>query len=114
MGLLLDPEVGFEESAVELPATATAGEAFTVTIWTWWPSGCARKGLVEVESSAMSATVTPYDFVRGAGGCTAAVQRFTHTARLTFWSPGVARVSVRGRAWRSNDVWTIERSVEVR
>lgn len=115
MGLLFDPELGFEESAVELPATVTAGEAFTVTIRTWWPSGSARKGVVEVQSRAMAATLTPYDFVRGSGRYgLAAVQRFTHTARLIFWSPGVARVRVRGRAWRSNDVWTIERSVEVR
>lgn len=107
------PGLGAGEPEIEVPATALAGQEFTITVHTAWPDGCSRKGTADVRQEAASALITPYDVVTKGDLCAQQPQRFTHTATLVFDDPGTVEVTVRGRATRSAGVTAVRRTVVV-
>lgn len=108
--------VQFRDAPVEVtvPATARAGQAFTVRVVTR-ATGCSSADDTEVLVVGFSADVTPYD-IRTTGPnlvCGDEVQVFTHTAPVLFDTPGEATVRVHGRREPGDDAITITRAVTV-
>lgn len=114
-GLRLGYIAGFDDDDphVTVPATARAGEPFTVTVRTYGPSGCWSKGDTHVLQEDATATILPYDRQSGAEVCTAILSLFDHDVELTFDVPGAAQVVVRGRDAAADDVLTLSFTVEV-
>lgn len=105
---------GTDAPAVVMPASAQAGQDFTIEIRTTWPNGCARKDETVVRQKGEIVTVTPYDVVTEGGACTQAPQQFTHTATLRFYQPGPVQVVVQGRPSHNAAVGVVTREVTVR
>lgn len=99
---------------ITVPATARAGQAFTVRVITR-AGGCSNADDTEVIVIGSNAVVTPYD-IRTTGSnltCGDQLQVFTHTASVGFSVPGPATVTVVGRREPGGDEVRIVRAVDV-
>lgn len=81
---------------VTVPDTVRAGENFTVVMETRWPDFCPESKKSEVETSGLTAKISPFFFVpSGPALCGQAVTHTTHGATLRFNDSGTATVIVR-------------------
>ena len=76
-----------------VPATATAGEPFDVTVVTYG-GGCIEKGETTVRFEGLQAEIRPYDFDTqpASGDCPAILRAHGHTASVMFAEAGEAKV----------------------
>jgi len=85
-----------EPVVIEVPGSATAGQAFSVTIRTYG-GGCVREGYTEVSVQGRTAQLRPRDMQSdSAEVCTAELRTFRHESRVTFDQPGRATVRIHG------------------
>jgi hypothetical protein len=99
--------------AVQVPATARAGEAFVVTITTLGSSSCTREDGASVDRGTTSATITPYDRVAPSGSvCTEDLHAFPRSVTLKFLQAGTATVRIIGRGLDGKPV-TIDQTIQV-
>ena len=82
----------------------------TVTVHTYRGS-CVEFGRTDAEVIGLTATIEPYDWVRGTL-CTGPVSTIAHPVQLVFAQPGTATLRFVGLDWRDSVV-TIERSAPV-
>lgn len=112
-------ELGYIESypspvEATVPATARAGEPFTVRVVTRG-SGCTSAGDTEARVSGAAADVSPYDLRQEGPGiaCPDILRSLTHEATLRFDAPGTATVRVHGRREPGGDRLTVTRTVTI-
>lgn len=110
--------VDFYASGIEIdaPDTVAVGAAFTVATTTYG-NGCVRKGRTEVERSARTARLTPYDVRPHPDrdlACPEILLMHRHEARLVSVDPGTFVVEVRGRREPGGDLVTARHDVVVR
>lgn len=106
-----------DEIRIEIPTTVTAGEDFTVAVFTYG-GGCVSKGETESEVQGSTATIRPYDYDATAtlpanSACTSDLKIYRHEATLRFMQPGTARVTVFGKRAPGNYAISATRMVEV-
>lgn len=83
---------------LRLPAQATTGSAFEITVTTVGSSTCTRADGAAVQVSGLVADVTPWDRVAPVGmACTDDLAPFPRTVTLRFDVSGTATVRLRGR-----------------
>jgi hypothetical protein len=97
----------------ELPDTVDSNEPFSITVWTTG-GGCTRGGDTEVEISARTVTITPFDIVTRADACTTQQLYFEHRVSVTIAGTGPAQVVVRGRAFPGGGILELEGDLWVR
>jgi hypothetical protein len=97
---------------VTVPATARAGESFTVSVMTYG-GGCTEQGPTRVHISGTTAEVRPYDRDTGRNDCPANSVSYEHTATLRFDEPGTARVHVYGIGYPERNNLLITRLVTI-
>lgn len=103
-----------DDPQIVVPATATAGTAFTVSISTIWQNGCVRMGQTEIAVEQEWVLLTPTDIIVGAtADCVNGVKRFTHTPSVRFDNPGEYTVYVQGRSPSTDEMKTVEFPVVV-
>lgn len=100
-------------NVLTVPATASAGEPFTVTITTAGSSSCHVRSETEVEIEGDTAVITPYDTFE-LGNCTADLEAFDHEVSVTFDDAGAATVIARVRQGSPAEMTELVRTVEVR
>lgn len=100
---------------IAVPDTVQAGRDFTVSVDTFGPNLCWRKGSTEVELHSLHAIVTPFDIDMSEGNaCLDAGIGFTHTATVRFKRAGAATVVILGRDFtRGGELIAFERTVVV-
>ena len=76
-----------------VPATATAGEPFDVTVVTYG-AGCIEKGETTVQVDGLQTAIRPYDVDTqpASGDCPAILRAHEHNASVTFAEAGEAKV----------------------
>ena len=99
------------ETAV--PPSAVVGQPFEVAVHTLGPSGCYSLGNTEVEQSARSADIAPFDRVRQDGGCNDMVYELRHVVQIVFTQPGVATIRFHGVREPGGGIVTVTRTVDV-
>lgn len=99
---------------VVVPATATAGTPFEVRV-TSYGGGCVGRGPTEVSVSGSTALVEPFQLVVTDEDlvCTMELRIDVNTAMVRFDTPGAAKVRIRGYSTLSDDLITVERTVQV-
>ena len=101
---------------IEVPASAVAGEKFTISVTTYG-GGCTREDRTDVETRGMSADVRPIqkepadmrDVV-----CTADLLINARPITLSFPTSGLGEIRVHGRAEPGDSVVTFVRTVAIR
>ena len=99
---------------VEVPATATAGVPFPVTVHSYG-GGCVRQGDTRVQVRGAVADVTPR-VVEHRGQnvvCTRELRIYLHEAAVRFDAPGTATVRVHGLRHPAAEPITVTRTVRV-
>jgi len=87
---------------LKLPAQATAGTAFQITVTTVGSSSCTRADGADVAVSGLVADVTPWDRVAPEGtACTEDLAAFPRDVTLRFDLEGTATVRLHGRGGMS-------------
>jgi hypothetical protein len=101
---------------ITVPATAVAGQPFTVVVQTIGPSSCTHPGDTQVTLGTATADLAPFDlFRRGPGvACAQMVYRLQHEAQVVFAQPGTATVRVHGVREPGGGMVTLTRTVDVR
>jgi hypothetical protein len=84
------------EVLVEAPASATAGQTFTIRLVTQG-SGCRRPAEPEVSAGGLQAEVKIWDEYPADGVCTRDLTTLEHTVPLRFNGRGTATVRVHGQ-----------------
>lgn len=101
---------------VSLPASATAGEAFTVTVRTFG-GGCTSKGPTVVDTVDAVVRILPHDVTTEGPNvvCPAVLRTFEHRADLTFEEAGERTVRIVGRRvdGEVDEVIELDRTVTV-
>lgn len=99
---------------VTVPATARAGEPFTVRAVTWG-GGCTSRGDTEVRVSGRTADVRPFDVTRVGQDtfCVDILRSLTHDTTVRFDTPGTATVRVHGRREPGSHTVVVTRTVDV-
>ena len=85
--------------AISVVGTPKAGEPFQVAVQTHAPNGCWVRDYTVVDAQANAVFITPFnrtDPMIGAP-CTASITRIPHTVTLSFTTPGIKQVTLRGR-----------------
>ena len=95
---------------VTIPAVFQVNVPSTVTVHTYRGS-CVEFGRTDAEVIGLTATIEPYDWVRGTL-CTGPLSTIAHPVQLVFAQPGTATLRFVGLDWRDSVV-TIERSAPV-
>lgn len=95
LGVLAEP--GLSEQ-VQVPASARAGQPFTVSVTTWG-SSCRRTAPAEVSRIGLQADVTVYDLNPVGGPCDRAIRPMEHVVELRFPQPGTATIHIHGRTF---------------
>lgn len=104
----------YETSAeTAVPLSAVVGQPFEVAVYTLGPSGCFSAGNTEVEQSARSAEVSPFDLVRQESGCNDRVYELRHAVQIVFTQPGVATIRFNGVREPGGGTVTVTRTVDV-
>ena len=110
---ILDPA---QPGAIDVPATARAGEAITVGVTTFG-GGCIREDTTVVTVRGSQAEVVPYQLVytpKQNEACTLEARVTPRRVRITFATAGSAAVVIRGRTSLEGDPATIVRGGEGR
>jgi hypothetical protein len=99
---------------VTVPATAHAGEPFTVHVVTWG-GGCTAKSDTDVSVSGRTADVRPYDVTVSdpAVVCPEILRSLPHDVTVRFDTPGTATVRVHGRRAPGSATVVLTRTVDV-
>jgi len=97
---------------VDVPASATAGVPFTVSVTTYG-GGCIAEAETVVQVNGWRAHVVPYQRV-SIGLCTQELRITKREASVTFAVPGQAVVRVIGRKQPEDELIEVERIVVVR
>lgn len=111
LGFIQYPDFPVE---ITVPATARAGQPFTVRVTTRGDA-CTTADDTEVLAVANTVTVAPYD-LRTTGPnttCTGDVRSFVHTASVRLDTPGEATLNFNGRTAPSGNFVTLSRTVTV-
>ena len=83
---------------LEMPANATAGVSFEITVTTVGSSSCTRADGASVAVSGLVADVTPWDLVAPVGAvCTDDLAPFPRRVTLRFSGAGTATIRLHGR-----------------
>lgn len=97
---------------VVVPAVATRGVPFDVTITTYG-GGCVEEADTEVSLQPTGAVVRPYQIVVRRNVCTAELLINRRTVQVSLATPGPNRVVFHGWSEPSGQVIVVERTVEV-
>jgi len=93
----LYPEISVTQM-LQMPAQATAGVPFEITVTTRGSGSCTRADGMTVSVSGMVADVTPWDRVAPEGTmCTDDLAAFPRTATVRFDDPGTGAIRLHGR-----------------
>ncbi len=84
------------DAVVQLPASAMAGQPFTLTVTTQG-SSCRRVAPAEVSRAGLQADVTLYELHDPDVACDRALRAMDHVVELRLSQPGTALVRVRGQ-----------------
>lgn len=95
LGILTEP--GLSEQ-VQVPASAAAGQPFTVRVSTWGGS-CRLAAPAEVSRTGLQADVTVYDLNPTGGACDRAIRQVEHVVELRVPGPGTATLRIHGRTF---------------
>lgn len=107
---------GSNSVQITIPATATAGTAFSVVVTTYG-GDCVLQGDTEIAVNGLLAEVRPFDVFQmdaSSVGCNRNLILYAHTASVTFTQQGSATVRIYGRRDPGKVDITVDRSVEVR
>ena len=97
------------QGSLAVPAEATVGVPFQITVTTYGSSSCTRPGDTETGGEGLVAVVRPFDWSRtGDAVCTADLRAYSRTVALRFDEAGEATVRLIGQEGQ------VERTVQVR
>lgn len=88
---------GTQEPPIQLPDTVEQGVPFASTVVTFGSGSCVRADGADVNVSALTAHITPYDLVATTGSCTRDLAAYPREVTLQFDEVGEATVWVHGR-----------------
>jgi hypothetical protein len=99
-------------SAIDAPASVSAGQSFNVTVTTVGNS-CVSAAGAEFAVHDLVAVITPYDKIREEGTCLDYRAPYPRTVQIRFARAGSAVIRVNGIGDTSRNEVTVERAVTV-
>jgi hypothetical protein len=108
-------EVDDTPATVTVPASARAGQAFTIRIVTHSLSSCTTKGEVTLGIQGRTADLSPFDLTRTGDdvSCAEVASLLIHEPVIGFAQPGTATINVHGRRMPSGQILTVTRTIEI-